>query len=91
MAAGVNITYKILYNSAVAMTGAQDVEAGLSVPELTHKLIADGVTKVIVCADEPERHKGASFADGVVVWHRDRLDEAQRILRDTKGVTAADL
>jgi indolepyruvate ferredoxin oxidoreductase len=88
VAAGVNITYKILYNSAVAMTGAQDVEAGLSVPELTHKLVADGVTRVIVCADEPERHKGASFADGVVVWHRDRLDEAQRILRDTKGVTA---
>jgi indolepyruvate ferredoxin oxidoreductase len=88
VAAGVNITYKILYNSAVAMTGAQDVEAGLSVPELTHKLVADGVTKVIVCADEPERHRGATFADGVVVWHRDRLDEAQRILRDTKGVTA---
>src|SRR5205823_2119394 len=63
VASGVNITYKILYNSAVAMTGAQDVEAALSVPELTHKLIADGVTKVIVCADEPERHRGASFAD----------------------------
>jgi indolepyruvate ferredoxin oxidoreductase len=88
VAAGVNITYKILYNSAVAMTGAQDVEAGLSVPELTHKLIADGVTKVIVCADEPGRHKGASFAKGVQVWDRDRLDEAQRILRDTRGVTA---
>lgn len=88
VAAGVNITYKILYNSAVAMTGAQGVEAGLSVPELTHKLVADGVTKVIVCADEPERHKGASFANGVLLWHRDRLDEAQRILRDTKGVTA---
>jgi indolepyruvate ferredoxin oxidoreductase len=88
VAAGVNITYKILYNSAVAMTGAQDVEAGLSVPDLTHKLAADGVTKVIVCADEPQRHRGASFAAGVLVWHRDRLDEAQRILRDTKGVTA---
>ena len=88
VAAGVNITYKILYNSAVAMTGAQDVQAGLSVPELTHKLIADGVVKVIVCADEPERHKGASLPDGVLMWHRDRLDEAQRVLRDTKGVTA---
>jgi indolepyruvate ferredoxin oxidoreductase len=88
VAAGVNITYKILYNSAVAMTGAQDVEAGLSVPELTHKLVADGVTKVIVCADEPARHNGASFAKGVLLWDRDRLDEAQRLLRDTKGVTA---
>ena len=88
VAAGVNITYKILYNSAVAMTGAQDVVAGLTVPELTHKLRADGVTKIIICADEPERHKGAAFAKGVVLWHRDRLDEAQRLLRDTEGVTA---
>jgi indolepyruvate ferredoxin oxidoreductase len=87
IAAGVNITYKILYNSAVAMTGAQDVEAGLSVPELTHKLIADGVSRIIVCADEPERHRGASFAPHTQVWHRDRLDEAQRILRDTEGVS----
>jgi len=87
VAAAVNITYKILYNAAVAMTGAQDVEAGLSVPELTHKLIADGVTRIIVCADEPERHRGASFAPHTQVWHRDRLDEAQRILRDIKGVT----
>ncbi|MCW2686570.1 MAG: pyruvate ferredoxin/flavodoxin oxidoreductase [Mycobacterium sp.] len=88
VAAGVNITYKILYNSAVAMTGAQEVAAGLTVPELTHKLVADGVAKVIICADEPKRHKGASFADGVLLWHRDRLDEAQRVLRDTEGVTA---
>ena len=87
VAAGVNITYKILFNSAVAMTGAQDVEAGLTVPQLTHKLVADGATRIIVCADEPERHKGATFAPGVQVWHRDRLDEAQRVLRDTKGVT----
>ncbi|WP_199255988.1 indolepyruvate ferredoxin oxidoreductase family protein [Mycolicibacterium mengxianglii] len=87
VAAETNITYKILYNSAVAMTGAQDAEAGLSVPELTHKLAAEGVIKIIVCAEEPERHRGASFAPGVTLWHRDRLDEAQRILRDVKGVT----
>lgn len=87
VAAGVNITYKILYNSAVAMTGAQDAEAALTVPDLTHKLASEGVTKIIVCAEEPHRHKGASFAAGVVLWDRDRLDEAQRILRDTKGVT----
>jgi indolepyruvate ferredoxin oxidoreductase len=87
IAAGTNITYKILYNSAVAMTGAQHAEGALSVPELTHKLAAEGVAKIIVCADEPERHRHASFADGVVLWHRDRLDEAQRLLRDTDGVT----
>lgn len=87
VAAGVNITYKILYNSAVAMTGAQDAEAGLTVPELTHKLTSEGVAKIIVCAEEPARHKGAIFAGGVLLWDRDRLDEAQRMLRDIKGVT----
>lgn len=87
IAAGVNITYKILYNSAVAMTGAQDAEGGLSVPDLTRKLTAEGVAKIIVCADEPHRHSGAHFAHGTIVWHRDRLDEAQRVLRDTPGVT----
>lgn len=87
IAAGVNITYKILYNSAVAMTGAQDAEAALTVPELTHKLAAEGVAKIIVCAEEPKRHKRFSFAKGVLVWDRDRLDEAQRLLRETPGVT----
>lgn len=87
IAAGVNITYKILYNSAVAMTGAQDAEAALTVPELTHKLAAEGVAKIIVCAEEPKRHKGVAFAEGALLWDRDRLDEAQRLLRETPGVT----
>lgn len=87
VAAGTNITYKILYNSAVAMTGAQDAEGALPVPALTRKLAAEGVARIIVCADEPERHRDASFPAGVAVWHRDRLDEAQRLLRDTQGVT----
>ncbi len=87
IAAGVNITYKILYNSAVAMTGAQDAEGNLGVAELTRKLADEGVVKIIVCADEPHRHDGTRMAQGTVVWHRDRLDEAQRMLRDTPGVT----
>jgi indolepyruvate ferredoxin oxidoreductase len=88
VAAGVNITYKILYNQAVAMTGAQDAEGALAVPELTRKLHAEGVAKIIVCAEEPDRYgKAAQFAPGTVVWHRDRLDEAQVLLRDTSGVT----
>ncbi|SUA45657.1 indolepyruvate ferredoxin oxidoreductase [Nocardia africana] len=87
VAAGVNITYKILYNSAVAMTGAQDAEGALSVSDLTHKLAAEGVTRIIVCTDEPSRHTKRSMPPGVLVWDRDRLDEAQRRLRDTKGVT----
>ncbi|WP_163801630.1 indolepyruvate ferredoxin oxidoreductase family protein [Mycolicibacterium sediminis] len=87
IAAGVNITYKLLFNGAVAMTGAQDAQGGLSVPALTHKLAAEGVARIIVCADEPERHTGARLAAGTAVWHRDRLDEAQRLLRDVPGVT----
>jgi indolepyruvate ferredoxin oxidoreductase len=87
VAAGVNITFKILYNDVVAMTGAQDPEGALSVPKLTHKLTTEGVVRIIVCADEPERHRRRDLAPGTLLWHRDRLDEAQRLLRDTPGVT----
>jgi indolepyruvate ferredoxin oxidoreductase len=87
IAAGVNITYKVLYNDVVAMTGAQDAEGALSVPRLTHKLHTEGVKKIIVCADEPGRHKRRDLAPGTLLWDRDRLDEAQRMLRDIPGVT----
>jgi len=87
VAAGVNITYKVLYNSVVAMTGAQDAQAALTVPQLTHKLAAEGVKKLIICADEPERHAKSDLAAGTLLWDRDRLDDAQRLLRDIRGVT----
>lgn len=88
VAAGVNITYKVLYNQVVAMTGAQDAQGALGVPALTRKLHAEGVRRIIVCADEPARYgRRARFAPGVDVWHRDRLDEAQRELREIDGVT----
>ena len=87
VAAGVNITYKLLYNEVVAMTGAQDAEGALTVAQLTHKLTAEGVKRIIVCADEPRRHRKRALAKGTVVWHRDRLDEAQRVLREVEGVT----
>ncbi|UGT57072.1 indolepyruvate ferredoxin oxidoreductase family protein [Nocardia asteroides] len=87
VAAGVNITYKLLWNEVVAMTGAQDVEGGLSVARLTHKLSSEGVRRIIICADEPQRHNKRALAKGTLLWHRDRLDEAQRMLREIEGVT----
>ena len=88
VAAGVDITYKILYNGAVAMTGGQDVAGSIDVPELTQSMAAEGVSRTIVCSDDPDRHNdGAPMAEGVEVWSRDRVDEAQTALRDTPGVT----
>ncbi|MFD8970397.1 indolepyruvate ferredoxin oxidoreductase family protein [Streptomyces sp. NPDC059568] len=87
IAAGVNITYKVLYNDVVAMTGAQDAEGALTVPRLTRKLLAEGVKKIVVCTDDVRRHRRRDMARGTVVWNRDRLDEAQRMLRDVPGVT----
>lgn len=89
IAAGVNITFKILYNGAVSMTGGQDVVGGIEVPALAHKLAEEGVRRIIVCTDDPDRYpRGTSWPKNAAVWHRERLDEAQRALRDTPGVTA---
>lgn len=87
VAAGVNITFKLLYNDVVAMTGAQDAEGALPIDQLTHKLTREGVRRIIICSDEPRRHRRRRLAKGTVVSHRDRLDEAQRVLRDVPGVT----
>lgn len=87
VAAGVTITYKVLYNGAVAMTGGQHVDGGIPIPELTRELQAEGVKRIVVLTDEPERYRGVSLAPGVEPWPRERLDEAQRALRETAGVT----
>lgn len=87
VAAGVNITFKLLHNDVVAMTGAQHAEGALTVPMLTHKLAVEGVRRIIVCADEPGRYRKRDLAPGTLLWHRDRLDEAQRALREIPGVT----
>src|SRR3954465_5193667 len=87
VAAAGNIPYRLLYNPVVAMTGAQNAEGGLPVPELTHKLHAEGVKQIVVVSDEPRKHKRSRFAPGVTVRHRDDMDAVQRELREVPGVT----
>jgi indolepyruvate ferredoxin oxidoreductase len=91
IAAGVNITYKVLYNDAVAMTGGQPVgerPEGHTPLQIAHSLVAEGVAKLVVVTDEPEKYEGAKLPAGVTVHHRDELDRIQRELREIPGVTA---
>ncbi|WP_042425568.1 indolepyruvate ferredoxin oxidoreductase family protein [Comamonas granuli] len=91
IAAGVNITYKILYNDAVAMTGGQQVgerPEGHSVLQIMNSLKAEGVAKLVIVTDEPQKYEGAPLAEGVTVHHRDELDRIQRELREIPGCTA---
>jgi indolepyruvate ferredoxin oxidoreductase len=89
VAAGVNVTYKLLFNDAVAMTGGQRNDAKFDVAGITHQLYGEGVKKVVVVTDEPGKYPvGADFAQGVAVHHRDELDRIQKELREIPGVTA---
>ena len=90
IAAGVNITYKILYNDAVAMTGGQQVgerPEGHSVVQIAQSMRAEGAAKIVVVTDEPEKYDGVKLVEGVAVLHRDRLDAVQREFRELKGTT----
>ncbi|MGH3505139.1 MAG: indolepyruvate ferredoxin oxidoreductase family protein [Nocardioidaceae bacterium] len=87
VAAGVDITYKILYNAAVAMTGGQDAVGGYTVPQLCRALEAEGVRRVIVTSDHPEHYRRVRLPTIAEVRDRDRIDDAQRELGATSGVT----
>jgi indolepyruvate ferredoxin oxidoreductase len=90
IAAGANITYKLLYNDAVAMTGGQRVgerPEGHSVTQIMNSLISEGVARLAIVTDEPEKYAGATLAPGVNVHHRDDLDRIQREFREIKGTT----
>jgi indolepyruvate ferredoxin oxidoreductase len=87
VASGVNITYKILYNGAVAMTGGQDAAGALPIPELTRKLEAEGVRRTIVVAEDAAKYRHLKLATNAEVRDRDELDAAQRALLDIPGTT----
>jgi indolepyruvate ferredoxin oxidoreductase len=88
IAAKTHITYKILWNSAVAMTGGQDPEVQMPIWDLTQLLRAEGVGKIIVTTPDPTAYPpNTQWAEGVEVWHRDRIDEAQLVLRDHPTVS----
>jgi len=89
IAAGVNITYKILYNDAVAMTGGQQVgerAEGHSVVQIAQSMRAEGAVKIVVVTDEPEKYEAvAGLPEGIAIEHRDELDRIQREFREIKG------
>ncbi|MBS0336746.1 MAG: indolepyruvate ferredoxin oxidoreductase family protein [Proteobacteria bacterium] len=88
-AAKVTMTYKILFNDAVAMTGGQHHDGPLDPPTISRQIAAEGVTPIVVVTDEPEKYPpGTNWAPGVTVRHRDELDQVQRELRETTGVSA---
>ena len=89
VASDVNITYKILHNDAVAMTGGQPTEGGFSPAKIAQQLVAEGVKQTVVVTDQPERYQAQTdLPPEVVVHHRRDLDAVQRKLREVSGVSA---
>jgi len=89
VAAGVNITYKILHNDAVAMTGGQLVDGNLSVAQITRQLAAEGVKRIAVLSDQSGKHDGTKgFGAGVTTHDRDELEFVEKELSGISGVTA---
>jgi indolepyruvate ferredoxin oxidoreductase len=88
IASGVNITYKILFNDAVAMTGGQANDGGLTVPQIARQVAAEGAKKIVVVTDEPWKYaKNEDWPKGLTIYHRDELNEVQKSLAEVPGVT----
>ena len=86
-AAGVNITYKILYNDAVAMTGGQPAEGGLTVSQIAHQVSAEGAKRLVIVSDDPDKYPANYFPSGATIHHRRELDAVQKLLREVKGLS----
>jgi indolepyruvate ferredoxin oxidoreductase len=88
VASGVNMTYKILFNDAVAMTGGQQVDGPMTVPQITRQVSAEGAKKVVVVTDEPDKYgSNPGFADEVEIYHRDDYEKVQKEIREIPGIT----
>ena len=88
IASGVTMTYKILYNDAVAMTGGQHHEGGLTVPQIAAQVAAEGAKRIIVVTDEPDKYPSdIEWPKGLTIHHRDDLDALQRDLATVSGVS----
>jgi indolepyruvate ferredoxin oxidoreductase len=87
IAGGVNITYRLLYNDAVAMTGGQQPQGKMAVPEIVTELAAEGVKRIVITTPEPERYHGVSLPAIAFVRHRDDITVVQGELAEVQGVT----
>lgn len=88
IAAKANITYKILYNDAVAMTGGQAIDGVMSVQQIAQQLTAEGASRVVLVSDEPQKYAArAGLPEATSVHHRDRIESLQRELREVPGTT----
>lgn len=87
IAAKANITYKILYNDAVAMTGGQPVDGPVSIPAIAHSVRAEGVSRIALVSDTPEIFALGDFPGGITLHHRREMDAVQRELRKVPGVS----
>ena len=89
VAANVNLTFKLLYNDAVAMTGGQKLDGDISVPQIAQQMLAEGVGRVVIVTDEPYKYPpNAGLPAEVPVYHRGELQSVQKSLAETPGVTA---
>lgn len=86
-AAGTNITFKILFNDAVAMTGGQPVDGPITVERIAHSVRAEGIERIALVSDEPENFDPADLPPGTTISHRREMDAIQRELREIPGVT----